>query len=129
MRPLFYDIVPDFSAENCSQPLIWQNFPVQASVSTSSQYGTTTHADAPFDSFLSSWRAASSNTLETEFYQVDFHSLARVTKLQLRGGVSVCTGYVTEFQILYGTDPRFWKVYSKDGSTPTVNTSVKMIFF
>ena len=114
-----------FQDTTCSNALVWQNFPVQASVSASSSFSEATNADAAYiDGFGMAWRASGGNTLETEFLQVDFHSVAHVTKLQVRGGMSACAGYVKEFQLLHAMDPRAWEVYSRDGIEPTVRQTL-----
>ena len=114
----------DFTAEDCNRALVWENHPVQASVSASSEFSGDTSAEAAYiDGFLRSWRPKTSSTLDSDFIQVDFHSVARVNKLQVRAGLLACSGYVEEFKLLYSLDPRYWNVYSKDGVNPTVKLS------
>ena len=52
--------------------------------------------------------------------QVDFHSLARVTKILMRGGLDT-NCYVTSYHVLYSDDPRWWKVYSNSNTSLEVS--------
>ena len=55
--------------------------------------------------------------------QVDFHSLARVTKILMRGGLDA-NCYVTSYHVLYSDDPRWWKVYSNSNTSLEVRVLI-----